>query len=109
MRRGPKRTFANLRGGLVELQVMDHYNCRGRNGVQGAKLSTHAKGKAIDIGGFKLADGTVVSVLDHWRHPTYGRQLLQPHALVSGSHALWIVPKGVTAVATVEAANSDLF
>ena len=36
--------------------------CRPRNSQEGAKLSEHGKGRAIDIAGFTLADGTSVSV-----------------------------------------------
>ncbi|MEE8272992.1 MAG: extensin family protein [Alphaproteobacteria bacterium] len=42
------------------------YACRGRSGA-GGRLSEHAKGRAIDIAGFELADGTVVWVEHHWR------------------------------------------
>lgn len=40
------------------------YQCRGRNGDSGAKLSEHAFGNAVDIGYFKLADGQVINVED---------------------------------------------
>jgi hypothetical protein len=33
------------------------YECRGRNGVAGAKLSEHAIGNAVDVSGLKLVDG----------------------------------------------------
>lgn len=43
------------------------YVCRGeRNGTRG-RLSQHASGNAIDLWGFELTDGSVVSVSRHWR------------------------------------------
>lgn len=53
-------------GGLVEIRVASHYACRSRNNRAGARLSEHAKGNAIDISAFVLADGTRLSVLDDW-------------------------------------------
>jgi hypothetical protein len=41
------------------------YVCRERR--SGGRLSEHAYGRAIDIGAFELADGTVISVHRHWR------------------------------------------
>lgn len=54
-------------GGLVELKVVAHYACRTRNSRRGARLSEHAKGNAIDIAAFRLADGSEISVLNGWR------------------------------------------
>ena len=54
-------------GGLVELKVVAHYACRTRNNRRGARLSEHAKGNAIDIAAFRLADGSEISVLHGWR------------------------------------------
>ncbi len=42
------------------------YACRGRSGNAG-RLSEHAKGRAIDISAFELADGTIVRIESHWR------------------------------------------
>ena len=57
----------NKGGGLVAIQVAAHYACRTRNSRRGAKLSEHAKGNAIDISAFILADGTRLTVLNDWR------------------------------------------
>ena len=53
-------------GGLVGIRVAAHYACRTRNSRPGARLSEHAKGRAIDISAFILADGSVISVLSGW-------------------------------------------
>ncbi len=42
------------------------YACRGRSGNAG-RLSEHAKGRAIDISAFELADGTILRIKDDWR------------------------------------------
>ncbi len=51
-----------------EVRRIDHvgsYNCRGiRN--RRAQLSEHARGRAIDITGFELTDGTVIRVDRDW-------------------------------------------
>lgn len=66
-------------GGLVGLQVMGSYACRPRNNQSGARLSEHGKGRAIDIGGFILASGEVVTVLNDWGSNAYGAALRAMH------------------------------
>lgn len=56
----------HLRGSLVELRVLASYSCRPMNNVDGAKLSEHGHANAIDIGGFMMADGRMVTVKDGW-------------------------------------------
>lgn len=58
--------IGNRGGGLVAIRVAAHYACRTRNSQPGARLSEHAKGNAIDISAFILADGTQLSVLHDW-------------------------------------------
>lgn len=43
------------------------YNCRNERSEHADRLSQHALGKAIDITGFELDDGTSISVLRDWR------------------------------------------
>jgi hypothetical protein len=47
---------------LAAVTGVGGYECRGRNRVAEAKLSEHAIGNALDIGGLKLADGKIISV-----------------------------------------------
>jgi hypothetical protein len=59
---------APLRG----VDNFDSYECRGRNRVRGATLSEHGRANALDVRGFKLANGetiglTDVSVAKDWR------------------------------------------
>jgi hypothetical protein len=58
---------------VVELRVAAGYSCRTRNNRPGAKISEHGRGRAIDISGFKLEDGTVVSVLRGWADASTSR------------------------------------
>jgi hypothetical protein len=51
---------------VVELVGMGTYSCRGVNNQPGAGLSEHAFGNAIDIGGFRLADGREISIVRDW-------------------------------------------
>ena len=53
-------------GGVSSLQVVAHYACRTRNNLPGARVSEHGRGKAIDIAGFRLRNGEVISVLTGW-------------------------------------------
>ncbi len=54
-------------GGLSKLVVAADYACRTRNSRPGARLSEHAKGRALDISGFTLEDGTTLTVGGDWR------------------------------------------
>lgn len=50
------------RGGLAGIEHGTAYLCRPRNGVEGATLSEHAFGNAIDIAGFRFARGAALPV-----------------------------------------------
>jgi hypothetical protein len=41
---------------LTAIRVLDAYDCRTVDNIKGANLSEHARGKAIDIGAFKIGD-----------------------------------------------------
>ena len=62
---------AALRHFGSRVAVIDHagsYSCRRLYGRATGAYSEHATADAIDILGFRLADGTRVSVLDDWNH-----------------------------------------
>lgn len=52
---------------VTGLRVAAHYACRTRNNRPGARVSEHGRGKAIDISGIKLANGTELTVLEHYK------------------------------------------
>ncbi|SHI51746.1 extensin family protein [Wenxinia saemankumensis] len=60
-------TFRHVGGGLERLEIMGGYTCRGRNGTPGARLSEHSFGNAVDIGGFRMRDGSRITLLGDWR------------------------------------------
>ncbi|WP_428523918.1 extensin family protein [Roseibium sp.] len=45
------------------------YQCRRRNNLPDGKLSEHALGKAVDVSGFRLANGEIISVMKDWPKP----------------------------------------
>lgn len=71
-------------GGLAKVQLIAGYSCRTRNSRKGAKLSEHAKGKAVDIAGFVLKDGSTMSVLRNWNSGPYARTLKRLHKSACG-------------------------
>jgi hypothetical protein len=55
---------AGLGSPLSALDNYDSYECRGRNRVVGAQLSEHGRANALDVRGFKLADGRSIGLTD---------------------------------------------
>jgi hypothetical protein len=49
---------------LKSLAVDTSFECRGRNRIVGAKLSEHGHANAVDLRGFRLANGTLVGLTD---------------------------------------------
>ncbi len=78
---------------LVELSVLAGYACRSRNNVRGARLSEHANGRAIDIGGLGLADGQRLDVLNDWAGKRYGPALQSLHAAACGTFGTVLGPE----------------
>lgn len=52
--------------GVAEIRQYGIYNCRTVNHRPGARLSEHAKANAIDVSGFVLEDGRVISLRSGW-------------------------------------------
>ncbi|WP_116599270.1 extensin-like domain-containing protein [Primorskyibacter marinus] len=73
--RGVKPAIGTRGGGVAQLRVAAHYACRTRNNQPGAKVSEHGKGRAIDISGLRLKDGTQITVLRGWGSRSYGNAL----------------------------------
>ncbi|WP_316178348.1 extensin family protein [Bradyrhizobium sp. SZCCHNRI1009] len=53
-----------LGSAVTALDNFDSYQCRGRNNVSGAQLSEHGRANALDVHGFKLADGRMIDLTD---------------------------------------------
>jgi len=61
---------------VIRINHLGSFSCRGMNGG-GGRLSQHALGRAIDIAGFRLADGSTVSVEHDWAAPGPKRLFLR--------------------------------
>lgn len=55
---------SSLNTKLVELDNFDSFSCRGRNRVQGAKMSEHGRANALDVRGLKLANGQAIALTE---------------------------------------------
>ncbi|GGB35933.1 hypothetical protein GCM10011316_05100 [Roseibium aquae] len=65
---------------LVRLVTGPGYVCRHRNNDPAAKLSEHARGRALDVTAFEFADGLAISVEEDWGAATdAGRFLAAAH------------------------------
>lgn len=81
---GAKPAVGRMGGGIKSLRVVAHYACRTRNNQAGAKISEHAKGRAIDIAAINLNNGTSITVLTDWRKGRQGRVLKRMHKAACG-------------------------
>ncbi|KIT14498.1 extensin family protein [Jannaschia aquimarina] len=97
VRTGLIPTVGGRGGGATRIEVAAGYACRNRNNRSGGRLSEHAKGRAIDISGIRLANGETLSVLRDWGQGAEGRILA----------ALWRAACGP--FGTVLGPNSDRY
>ncbi|KEJ88802.1 extensin-like domain-containing protein [Sulfitobacter donghicola] len=79
-----KPALSSKGGGLSQIKVAAHYACRRRNNAKTGKISEHGKGKAIDISGFRLADGSEITVLKGWNARSSRKALRKMHADACG-------------------------
>ncbi len=84
VRQGLVPAVGRTGGGVRNLRVVASYACRTRNSQNGARLSEHARGNAIDIAGIGLADGSELTLLDDWGRGREGRILRQLHQSACG-------------------------
>jgi hypothetical protein len=54
----------DLGSSLKAVENLTSFDCRGRNGISGAKVSEHGKANALDIHSLRLANGKVVELTD---------------------------------------------
>jgi hypothetical protein len=55
---------ASLGTVISDLNNLDSFECRGRNGIAGAKMSEHGRANALDVHDLKLANGQSISFTD---------------------------------------------
>ncbi|MFA8387454.1 MAG: extensin family protein [Pelagibaca sp.] len=73
--KGMKPAIGTTGGGVAQIRVAAHYACRTRNNQPGARISEHGKGRAIDISGFRLRDGSEITLLQDWNRRETGAML----------------------------------
>jgi hypothetical protein len=61
---------------VIEINQISDYSCRPKNNQRGESLSEHSFGNALDVAGFKLADGRTVTVKANWRKPAEAKGFL---------------------------------
>ena len=77
---------------VTMVQTMGSYGCRSINHQSGAQLSEHAFANALDIGGFRLADGREVNVQHGWRGDPLDSAFL--HDAMAGACAVFTTVLG---------------
>ncbi|AZV79294.1 extensin-like protein [Parasedimentitalea marina] len=81
------------RNQVVSLRVAAHYACRTRNNQPGARISEHGKGKAIDISGFTLANGELVTVAQGWSAKEFSKRLRKAWSAACGPFGTVLGPE----------------
>ncbi len=85
-------SIAKLNARISEMRVFASYSCRTRNNQAGARLSEHSLGNAIDIGGFTLSNGTVITVEDDWGGSRTGKALRKMYTSACGLFGTTLSP-----------------
>jgi len=67
---------AELGSGVAAILHAGSYNCRRINGAEAGNWSQHATADALDVLGFRLANGRTVSVLRDWQGDTPAARFL---------------------------------
>ena len=57
-------TIAALGKSLRGVETLNSFDCRRRNGITDAKISEHGRANALDVGAFKLTNGTAIELTD---------------------------------------------
>ena len=81
------------RGQVAQIKVAAHYACRTRNSQKGTRISEHGKGRAIDISGFVMQDGSEITVLQGWRAESTSRAMRKMHKAACGPFGTVLGPQ----------------
>lgn len=92
VKNGVKPAVGRRGGGVSELRVAAHYVCRPRNHREGARISEHGRGRAIDISAIVLADGTEMNVLRDWHGSRHSTALRKMHRAACGTFGTTLGP-----------------
>ena len=85
--------FAGRGGPVTGLTVLDAYSCRNRNRAASGKLSEHGRGRAIDVGAFRLGNGEAVTVREGWASTDWGPVLRRVHDAACGPFSTVLGPE----------------
>lgn len=88
-----KPALARKGGGLKQLRVAAHFACRTRNNLPGARISEHGKGRAIDISGVQLQDGTLITVQSGWKNAKTSDAMRKLHSGACGPFGTVLGPE----------------
>lgn len=84
--------MGNSGGGVSQITIGSHYACRPRNNQAGARMSEHGRGMAIDVMGFRLANGETVTVREDYRRGRYRRALQRMYREACGTFRTTLGP-----------------
>lgn len=90
--RGMLPAVGSKGGGVQTIRIAASYACRTRNLQRGAPISEHGLGKAIDVSGYTLRDGTEVTLLRDWGSGRNGRALREMHRAACGTFGTVLGP-----------------
>lgn len=91
--RGMAPAVGSQGGGIESIRIAASYACRTRNHQRGARISEHGRGKAIDVSGYTLRDGTQITVLRDWGAGRNGRALREMHRAACGPFGTVLGPQ----------------
>jgi hypothetical protein len=84
----------SLGGSIEKVWMMGAYSCRTRNSQRGARLSEHAYGRAIDVGGMWLSTGRQITVKTNWGKGSAGQYLRRIWKAACGPFKTVLGPDG---------------
>lgn len=82
----------NRGGGVERITIGSHYACRTRNNQPGARISEHGRGRAIDVMGWRLADGESVTIAEDFRRGRHRRALARMYEAACGTFRTTLGP-----------------
>ena len=92
VRESMRPAMGNRGGGVTRIEVAAHYICRTRNNRPGARVSEHGRGRAIDISGFRLANGESITILNDYQSGRYANALQRLHREACGTFTTTLGP-----------------
>jgi hypothetical protein len=76
---------------VVEIKQIASYGCRGRDGRHYGPLSEHSFGNALDVAGFRLANGQEITVVHGWWRGTPRERAFLQEAFIGACDEFYTV------------------